>query len=930
MEDSKKVKKGSTTLYNDINHSLNLSVHNKDDITIEIPKQIITGNICPCNPKGKGDYYIPQSKILDTAKYLNINPDSIPQEVWSKKNNNVYVSWKGFYKLPEPIQTHWKELELKKGLGYGIKTGKQQDGRFIIVFDCDNDNNKATEYKDFLINTYGETFIRDTPSRGFHVYYECPEGGILKEGMHIDLRFYITINYKPLDLEIKQGSFIRENGTSKDGKGYSTFMDSKITKLDPEIDLIKAIKNKYASAVQIKEFTETTTSTVYNNKESLKVLDDELLDILNTKYLQSYISTTLKGHRDNLIIPATFGFLIKRNMPRQQMEAVLEWINKVAENKKQGTPNIRNYNFDNIPDILSGSGILRKHGFDEFVDAIDILALNKNFEIRLPREPRYGTKRTAIYPIKWGGIFKVPAMEYSKTEDNGEIKTWYEPLATGLQILDANVYLPLYEELGVTTYDVNLIVRGEPIKYKKVSAEHLLNKLESNHAIYLNNEIVKASKTLIEIIHSIAIKNNNIGWTAGGKGIYYDYNKNKIVSEDIPPAHPEHVKKALLEVNKLFDAMYPDTREEMAGIMLWYLSGAFNLVRKQMGYPANHRQPAMINAGDINRGKSESAELGARLWQSFQDLQLTERTSKSFSTIPRRREAVGVSTIPIRVEEYDARRSQDIAEFEEDLRDYFNSVYAQIQKQNGDTRLSLLRAIPYISTNDKMIFLKASFAKRVIVYETSESIPKEAMEVYAKQKEQTDFTKWQTIGAMATQLVINNEIDLNQPWKTFALELIEKIYKKVGLPLHKAWTIPELFTTINSQKLINDNVEETLLHIMQRAIINKLPGIYDEDRITTDIAVLAKELKTNWLFLLENGNEDTVVIKTAMFERIKEETGTSSIPRGKTKEILSKNGATFQQSGVKMLGAPRSSGIIIKIDKLAKLLFGEPKFIDST
>lgn len=338
-----------------------------------IPEQLINGNICPINPNGKGNWYISKDKVLAIAKHLKVDPSSIQQEAWSEKNGKFFISWKGFYKLPEPIQTHIKDMEFKKGLGYGIKTGNQQDGTFIIVFDCDNDNNKATEYKDFLISLYGNTFIRDTPSGGFHVYYECPEGSILKDNMHIDLRHYITIDNKPFDLEVKQGSFIRENGTPKKGIGYSTFMDLPIKKLDPEIDLIKAIKNKYPTAKQNKEFIENETSTPYNNKESLKVLDSELLDILNKKYLPSYISTTLKGHRDNLIIPATFGFLIKRNMPRQQMEGVLDWINNVAENKKQGTPNIRHYNFDNIPDILSGSGVLRKHGFNEFVDSINNL-----------------------------------------------------------------------------------------------------------------------------------------------------------------------------------------------------------------------------------------------------------------------------------------------------------------------------------------------------------------------------------------------------------------------------------------------------------------------------------------------------------------------------------------------------------------------------
>ena len=115
---------------------------------VEIPEQIITGNICPCDPDGKGKYFIPQKKICDTANDFKI--DSISKDVWSIKNGKVYVSWTTFYKLPEPLQTHWKNVELKDGKGYGIKTGNQQDGRFLIVFDCDNDNKKPGNMLIFL------------------------------------------------------------------------------------------------------------------------------------------------------------------------------------------------------------------------------------------------------------------------------------------------------------------------------------------------------------------------------------------------------------------------------------------------------------------------------------------------------------------------------------------------------------------------------------------------------------------------------------------------------------------------------------------------------------------------------------------------------------------------------------------------------------
>ena len=81
---------------------------------------------------------------------------------------------------------------------------------------------KMLEYKDFLVGIYGDTFIRKTPSEGFHVYYECSHGRILKNSMHIDLRYYITIDEEVslMEMEIKQGSFIRENGTSRKGDSH--------------------------------------------------------------------------------------------------------------------------------------------------------------------------------------------------------------------------------------------------------------------------------------------------------------------------------------------------------------------------------------------------------------------------------------------------------------------------------------------------------------------------------------------------------------------------------------------------------------------------------------------------------------------------------------------------------------------------------------
>ena len=280
---------------------------------------------------------------------------------------------KGFYKLPEALQTHFKNLAVKKHLDFGIKTGPQKDGSFLLVFDLDNDNGKAIEYKELIFKLYGKTFARNTPSGGFHLYYGSLANEIIKNNMHIDLRHYITIDDKPLDMEVKQGSFIKEIGANR-----QTVEDLEIRELNQEINLIESILASYPTAHQIKPFFEDkVTSKPHINNESLNVSDNKLFEILETKYLPKYISMDLKGQRDNTITTATFGFLTKRNMPVKQMKKVLKWINEFAEIRKakkgNRTPDHRNYNFNNTTAHLAGGPTLRKYGFDDFVDVINSL-----------------------------------------------------------------------------------------------------------------------------------------------------------------------------------------------------------------------------------------------------------------------------------------------------------------------------------------------------------------------------------------------------------------------------------------------------------------------------------------------------------------------------------------------------------------------------
>jgi hypothetical protein len=433
-----------------------------------IPEQIVSGNISPINPDGKGKFFISKRKIIDVCEHLGLLFSEIPDDAWSK--NGDFVSWKGFHQLPEMLQNHFLKVYSKKDYDFGIKTGEQQDNRFLIVFDCDGNN--AETYKHLILDIYGNTFIRKTPSSGYHIYYESLNGHILKQNDHIDLRNYLTIKGEFLELEIKQGSFVKEVG-----KNRSTLLDIPIKKVDFEkIDFIKSLRDKYHGLEIIKSFTEKGFSSTHINAESLVVEDTELKRILEEKYLPRYIHSDLNGFRDNRIIPATMGFLIKNDMPIEQIKGVLEWINNVAELKKPGSKDERHYNFDEIPDRLAGSTDLRMCGFGEFIKAInDLNTINQPSDIGV-------TSDLGIEYIKESGKTAGKILEEVFEElipGNGKLATmlWAGGVATVKG--DPNIEALL----------------GNPGEGKTVAMEHILRFIPENYIIRLNDVTIPALMT---------------------------------------------------------------------------------------------------------------------------------------------------------------------------------------------------------------------------------------------------------------------------------------------------------------------------------------------------------------------------------------------------------------------------------------------------
>lgn len=326
-----------------------------------IPEQLEGYNFAPLKPEAEGDnkgnWFIGKNKIIDICRYLDFPFSDFPEDGWSK--NGDYVSWTSMPNIPSIIRDHILKIAIKNGQDLVIKTGLQPDGRFLSVFDCDGVN--AKDYRNFIQDTYGDTFIRKTRENGYHLYYYASKP-LFNEKQDINFRHYICIDNTPLEMEYKQGKLIKVIG-----KGRSTYMDKDISILNEDIDFFQAIKKRYPTAYMINPYKKTGNPSTYEEKESFDIAEGELKEIFDTKYLPRYRSDDLQGIRDDGVFLATMGFLRRRGLKREKIEVFHSWIDNIPG------MDTRNYDLDHKPEYMAGEPKMREYGFNEFVDAINSL-----------------------------------------------------------------------------------------------------------------------------------------------------------------------------------------------------------------------------------------------------------------------------------------------------------------------------------------------------------------------------------------------------------------------------------------------------------------------------------------------------------------------------------------------------------------------------
>ena len=166
-----------------------------------------------------------------------------------------YLERNGFYVFPlkpdekTPLHKGWQDEAVNKKeqieswldlsrLNYGVKTGIERDGKYLVVVDVDNKDGKNGS-ESFINMTAGipedevDTLTVETPTGGYHYYYWAPE----PIGNKVDVKEGIDVR--------GTGGYVVGLGSMIDDKEYTVYHRTKI--IDIPIALFEIIKGGKAT-----------------------------------------------------------------------------------------------------------------------------------------------------------------------------------------------------------------------------------------------------------------------------------------------------------------------------------------------------------------------------------------------------------------------------------------------------------------------------------------------------------------------------------------------------------------------------------------------------------------------------------------------------------------------------------------------------------
>jgi len=793
-----------------------------------IPKQLKDYDFAPTHPDEKGKWFL--SKESMTREQIEA---ADKYKTWSEiglKKNLFYISWKTLNLLPYSVV---KEI-LSNYDEFSIKTGKQDGAsRYLITVDLDNTNGNADQYLKVFKENMKTTFIRTTPSGGYHLHYELPSGTphsvVLKGKQRSDLRAH------GLDIEILNGVLCKEIGPDRHNENENEVARYELSEFHN--DLIKTIRVLKPSVQEIVkplapvgEFNEC--------KNPLSMTWEEMETILNETYLPVYIKPEHDGYRDTNILFATMGVL-RRYYTKEICLKVFEWINDVAEYEKIGRrPDARHYNWETVDRY--GIPELDKRGFGEFIKrVVPSCDCNEliNSEI-IEKYPKCGVYNDPIngecgtytedkkgneyfHKYVYGGIITITIIE--------------NPLIN-MDTLEMEMVLSDGRIMGFRGADVEHILRNNRLK--------IITRKSITSVTNIINNIFGEWQTVGRIIHKIDIDKT---------GIFYFDNEIHFSNIQIPEkVNKERLRSAMRLLENMIYKYGYNRVSDLANLYKIFIAAPFEFMAKQlrnqglMQFKEAFWLTMVLMYGIGKDGKSFHTNNIVKMWGHHIKGEQPEwnHGDGAFDTAARIGDVLSETTFPKGLEEINSifdEKKQYLLELLKRGRDATDVRGIVIQGNDWYSRqiqkfLSL--SIPIITTNkDNIDLMKAMERRTLKIYfndEYKKNMQHHLDEFQEKVVPHLDLLS--EIGAFILKKLEDEGINLIKPHVTgfdFADCIIQDIYKYLDEPVHNLWITP-INTDFNLLSVYANEAEHIIEHYRKRANIKTHPPIRVSGEIIED------------------------------------------------------------------------------------------------
>lgn len=301
----------------------------------------------------------PRNLDEETIEALGAPKEKINTQ--TKKKYYIY-SWPMYYKYYQ--ESGKIDSLLSKYPDWGIVTGRQPNGKCLVVIDQDSHGQALSNY---IVKVFGDTFTMSTPSgrRHFYYYSEYQEGKEVLKGYAIDdeelkVEFLCSTDiahfqaaFKGTGREVVSNIPIREFPVEMSYLREQLLSDFDVEKLEPE----NCYDYSNYTPLEISDITE---------------LPDSILEIACQSLIYPlWTSNELKGNRDDAI-KAINGYMLRLGYSKDNIKFIINWINKTAEPNNPSGNQPRNVKIaGKVGKRMFGKPTLIRLGFNEFVNFLE-------------------------------------------------------------------------------------------------------------------------------------------------------------------------------------------------------------------------------------------------------------------------------------------------------------------------------------------------------------------------------------------------------------------------------------------------------------------------------------------------------------------------------------------------------------------------------